>query len=148
MIHFGYFVLRHDGQLFPAGDDWGPTADIRTPGVSLGVKNGTEGIVAGIVKGAGAMRKGFDALVIVDQQPLLIREPWNQIDIPNAREWGRTITALRPRILSPASVSDFETGTLKTTRRVQFLTRLAPSPPTRQSCESQAAWRIVHSPWP
>jgi hypothetical protein len=29
MIHFGYFVLRHDGQLFPAGDDWGPTADIR-----------------------------------------------------------------------------------------------------------------------
>jgi hypothetical protein len=69
MIHFGYFVLRHDGQLFPVGDDWGPTADIRKPGVSLGVKNGTEGIVAGIVKGAGAMRKGFDALVIVDQQP-------------------------------------------------------------------------------
>lgn len=69
MIHFGYFVLGHDGQLFPAGDDWGPTADTRKPGVSLGVKNGTEGIVAGIVKGAGAMRNGFDALVIVDQQP-------------------------------------------------------------------------------
>lgn len=69
MIHFGYFVLRPDGQLSPAGDDWGPTADLRVPGVSLGVKNGTEGMVAGIVKGAGAMRKGFDVLVIVDQQP-------------------------------------------------------------------------------
>lgn len=62
-------MLRPDGQLSPAGDDWGPTADLRVPGVSLGVKNGTEGMVAGIVKGAGAMRKGFDVLVIVDQQP-------------------------------------------------------------------------------
>jgi hypothetical protein len=69
MLHFGYFVLRHDGQLFPAGDDWGPTVEMRKPGVSLGVKNGTEGIVAGTVTGAGAMRKGFDVLVIVDQQP-------------------------------------------------------------------------------
>jgi hypothetical protein len=41
---------------------------MRKPGDSLGVKNGTEGIVAGVVKGAGAMRKGFDVLVIVDQQ--------------------------------------------------------------------------------
>ncbi len=69
MIHFGYFVLQHDGQLLPAGDDWGPTADIRRPGLSLGVKNGAEGLVAGIVEGAGAMRKGFDVLVIVDAQP-------------------------------------------------------------------------------
>lgn len=63
------FSRRANTQLFPAGDDWGPTADMRKPGVSLGVKNGTEGIVPGIVKGAGAMRKGFDSLVIVDQQP-------------------------------------------------------------------------------
>jgi hypothetical protein len=70
MIHFGYLVLSHDGQLFPAGDDWGPTAERFKPGVSLGgKKNGTEGFVAGIVKGAGAMRKGFDMLVIVDEQP-------------------------------------------------------------------------------
>ena len=69
MIHYGYFVLLHDGQLIPAGDDWGPTADTRKPGGSLGAKNGTEGIVAGVVKGAGAMRKGFDVLVIADQQP-------------------------------------------------------------------------------
>jgi hypothetical protein len=70
MIHFGYLVLSHDGQLLPAGDDWGPTAERFKPGVSLGgKKNGTEGFVAGIVKGAGAMRKGFDMLVIVDEQP-------------------------------------------------------------------------------
>jgi len=69
MHHFGYFVLRRDGQLFPAGDDWGPTVEMRKPGVSFGAKNGTEGVVVGLVTGAGAMRKGFDALVIVDQQP-------------------------------------------------------------------------------
>jgi hypothetical protein len=69
MLHFGYFVLQRDGQLFPAGDDWGPTAATRRPGVSLGVKNGSEGVVAGVVTGAGAMRKGFDVLVIVDAKP-------------------------------------------------------------------------------
>jgi hypothetical protein len=43
--------------------------DFYKAGNSLGVKNGTEGIVAGVVKGAVAMRKGFDVLVIVDQLP-------------------------------------------------------------------------------
>jgi hypothetical protein len=69
MIHYGYFVLLPNGELHPAGDSWHPSsAESYKPGDSLGVKNGTEGLVAAVVKGAGAMRNGLDVLIIVDQQ--------------------------------------------------------------------------------
>jgi hypothetical protein len=76
MIHYGYFVLTHDGRLCVAGDDWGPTPDTYRQGSSLGAKNGTEGVVAAIVKGDVAKRHGVDVMVIVDQQPATgIRNP-------------------------------------------------------------------------
>jgi len=43
------FVLLQDAQIALAGDVWGPYADLHKPGGSLGVKNGIEGIVAGVV---------------------------------------------------------------------------------------------------
>lgn len=73
MIHYGYFVLTHDGQLHVAGDDWGPTTDTYKPGSSLGVKNGIEGVVAAVVKGDVAKRHGVDVMIIVDQQPAAAR---------------------------------------------------------------------------
>jgi hypothetical protein len=69
MTHYGYFVLLRDAQLHPAGEVWNPNPDFYKTGDSLGVKNGIEGVVAAVVKGAGAMRKGFEVLVIVDQLP-------------------------------------------------------------------------------
>jgi hypothetical protein len=75
-LHYGYFVLTHDGQLCAAGDDGGPTADTYKQGSSLGVKNGTEGVGAPVVKGEAAKRHGLDVMVFVDQQPATgIRNP-------------------------------------------------------------------------
>jgi hypothetical protein len=70
MIHYGYYVLLHDGRLIRAGDDWGPTADSYKPGDSMGTRNGVEGIVVGVVKGNGAKQyASVDVMVIVDEQP-------------------------------------------------------------------------------
>ena len=69
MLHYGYFVLLQNGRLVGAGNDWGPTPDTYKTGDSLGVKDGSEGTVAGVVKGAAAKRHGVDVMVIVDQQP-------------------------------------------------------------------------------
>lgn len=67
MFHYGYFVKLPDGQLVPAGDDWGPTKDTFKVGDSLGVKNGTEGIVIGVTK-PNAKAQVFDVIVIVEQR--------------------------------------------------------------------------------
>jgi hypothetical protein len=76
MTHYGYFVLLHNGRLVAAGDSWRPSPDALKPGDSLGVKNGTEGIVAGIVRGNPAKWHGFEVMVIVDEQPATgIRNP-------------------------------------------------------------------------
>ncbi len=77
MLHYGYFVLLHDGRLVPAGDDWGPTPDTYKSGDSMGVRNDTEAIVVGVVKGDAAKFYGnVDVMVIVDQQPAAgIRNP-------------------------------------------------------------------------
>src|SRR5712692_4476407 len=76
MTHYGYFVLTHDGRLGPAGDSWHQSPDAFKPGDSLGVKNGTEGIVTGVIKGDPARRNGFDVMVLVDQQPTTgVRNP-------------------------------------------------------------------------
>ena len=70
MIHYGYYVLLHDGRLIRAGDDWGRTADSYKPGDSMGIRNGVEGVVVGVVKGDGAQQYGsVDVMVIVDQRP-------------------------------------------------------------------------------
>jgi len=75
-LHYGYFVLLHDGRLFAAGNDWGPTPDTYKVGDSMGVKNGNEGIVVGVVKADGAKRNGVDVMVIIDQQPAAgVRNP-------------------------------------------------------------------------
>jgi hypothetical protein len=39
MVHYGYFVLTHDGRLGAAGDSWRPSLDALKPGDSLGVKH-------------------------------------------------------------------------------------------------------------
>lgn len=69
MIHYGYFVLTNDGRLGAAGDSWHQSPDALKPGDSLGVKHDTEGIVAGVIKGDPAKWRGFDVMVIVDEQP-------------------------------------------------------------------------------
>jgi hypothetical protein len=76
MHHFGYFVLTRDGLLGAAGDSWRPSLDALKPGDSLGVKNGTEGIVVDVIKGDAAKWHGFDVMVIVDAQPTAgVRKP-------------------------------------------------------------------------
>ena len=70
MLHYGYFVLLQNGRLVGAGNDWGPTPDTYKTGDSLGVKDGSEGTVAGVVKGAAAKRHGVDEMCIRDREQL------------------------------------------------------------------------------
>jgi len=75
MLHYGYFVLLPDGRLVAAGNDWGRTPDTYKAGDSMGVKNGSEGVVVGVLKGDPAKRFGVDVMVIVDQQFVEERKP-------------------------------------------------------------------------
>jgi hypothetical protein len=68
MFHYGYFVRLLDGKLVPAGDDWGQTKDSYRIGQSLGVKNGTEGIVIGVHRPKAKGQQRFDVVVIVEQR--------------------------------------------------------------------------------
>lgn len=46
---YGYFVKTTNG-IFHSGHDFGPTLDSYKLGDSLGVRNGVEGMVVGILK--------------------------------------------------------------------------------------------------
>jgi hypothetical protein len=66
---YGYFIKTPDG-IFHAGHDFGPTLDSYKVGDSLGIRNGSEGIVIGILKGQPAKRSGgYDVFVLLEQRP-------------------------------------------------------------------------------
>jgi hypothetical protein len=65
---YGYFVKTADG-IFHSGHDFGPTLDSYKVGDCLGVRNGVEGIVVGILKGEAAKRSGgYDVFVLLEQR--------------------------------------------------------------------------------
>jgi hypothetical protein len=65
---YGYFVKTPTG-IFHSGHDFGPTLDSYKVGDSLGVRNGVEGIVVGILKGEAAKRTGgYDVFVLLEQR--------------------------------------------------------------------------------
>jgi hypothetical protein len=64
-----YAVKLPSGLLVRAGQDFGPSMDSRDVGDSLGVKNGTEGVVVAVVKGEDAKLNGADVLIIVEERP-------------------------------------------------------------------------------
>src|SRR5580704_10112342 len=65
---YGYFVKTPNG-IFHSGHDFGPTPDSYKVGDSLGVRNGVEGIVVGILKGEVAKRSGgYDVFVLLEQR--------------------------------------------------------------------------------
>jgi len=92
MYHYGYYVRLADGRFKLSGDDWGQTLDSYKDGDSLGVRNGVEGIVVGLVKGEEAQRNRFDVMVLIEQrsvktgqavtphEPRLTTRPQIQID--------------------------------------------------------------------
>lgn len=66
---YGYFVKVPTG-IFHAGHDFAPTLDSYKVGDSLGIKNGAEGIVIGILKGEPAKKSGgYDVFVLLEQRP-------------------------------------------------------------------------------
>lgn len=66
---YGYFVRTAAG-IFNAGHDFGPTTDSFKVGDSLGVRNGVEGIVIGILKGEPAKKSGgYDVFVLLEHRP-------------------------------------------------------------------------------
>ena len=67
MFHYGFFLGLSDGKLAPAGDSWALTKDTFKVGDSLGVRNGTEGIVIDVIKPT-RKQQHFDVLVIVEQR--------------------------------------------------------------------------------
>lgn len=71
---YGYFVKTPSG-IFNSGHDFGPTLDTFKVGDSLGVRNGVEGIVIGILKGEAAKRNGgYDVFVLLEQRPPRVQE--------------------------------------------------------------------------
>jgi hypothetical protein len=65
---YGYFVRTPAGILH-AGHDFGPTLDTFKVGDSLGVRNGAEGIVIGILKGEPAKKSGgYDVFVLLERR--------------------------------------------------------------------------------
>ncbi len=70
MFKYGYVVKLPNGLLVHAGQDWGPTVDSYKANDSLGVKNGTEGIVLAVVKGEEAKQNGYDVVVILEERPV------------------------------------------------------------------------------
>jgi hypothetical protein len=68
-VSYGYFVKLPNGQLVPAGHDFGPTDGTYKKGDSKGVKNGVEGIIIDVVKGAFAKKIGYDVLVVIEERP-------------------------------------------------------------------------------
>ena len=69
-FHYGYFVVLPMGLPIPSGDDWGRTPDSYKVGQSLGIKNGKQGTVVGIITGEPAKRIGLDVIVLVEQSPV------------------------------------------------------------------------------
>lgn len=66
---YGYFVKTPSG-VFHAGHDFASTLDSYKVGDSLGIKNGAEGIVIGILKGEPAKKSGgYDVFVLLEQRP-------------------------------------------------------------------------------
>ena len=69
LFAYGYFAKTPTG-IFHAGHDFGPTLDSYKVGDSLGIKNGAEGIVIGILKGEPAKKSGgYDVFVLLEQRP-------------------------------------------------------------------------------
>jgi hypothetical protein len=65
---YGYFVKTPNG-IFHSGHDFGPTLDLYKLGDGLGVRNGVEGIVVGILKGEPAKRSGgYDVFVLLEER--------------------------------------------------------------------------------
>src|ERR1700747_833122 len=69
-FHYGYFVVLPNGLPIPSGDDWGRTPDSYKVGQRLGVKNGNQSTVVGIITGEPAKRIGLDVIVLVEQYPV------------------------------------------------------------------------------
>ena len=66
---YGYFVKTPTG-IIHAGHDFAPTLDSYKVGASLGIQNGAEGIVIGILKGEPAKKSGgYDVFVLVEPRP-------------------------------------------------------------------------------
>jgi hypothetical protein len=69
-VSYGYFVKLPNGQLVPSGHDFGATDSTYKKGDSMGVKNGKEGVVINVIKGAFAKRAGYDVLVVIEERPI------------------------------------------------------------------------------
>lgn len=68
-LNYGYFVRQPDGNIVPAGHDFGQTLDSYKVGDSLGVRGDSEGFVIGILKGEEAkLAGGYDVFVLVEQR--------------------------------------------------------------------------------
>jgi hypothetical protein len=66
---YGYFVKTPTG-ISHAGHDFAPTLHAYKVGDSLGIKNGAEGIVIGILKGEPAKKSGgYDVFVLLEARP-------------------------------------------------------------------------------
>jgi hypothetical protein len=67
---YGYFVRLPDGTIVPAGHDFGLTLETYKVGDSLGVRDGVQGIVIGILKGKAAkLGGGYDVFVLLEERP-------------------------------------------------------------------------------
>jgi hypothetical protein len=66
---YGYFVRLAPGQIVHSGHDFGQTLDSYSVGDSLGIRDGKEGIVIGILKGKPAQRSGgYDVFVLIEER--------------------------------------------------------------------------------
>jgi len=103
---YGYFVRLPDGHIVPAGHDFSPTLDSKKIGDSLGVRNGTEGIVIGILKGKPAkLSGGYDVFVLVEPRPpqaegSIAPAPWDFFQTDEGRRLIEILTREPARLVS------------------------------------------------
>lgn len=69
-VRNGYFIVDANGQLVPAGDDWGPSEPVYEVGDALmgGPRNGKEAIIERIISGEPAKKFGFGNMFLVRER--------------------------------------------------------------------------------
>jgi hypothetical protein len=103
---YGYFVRLPDGHVEHAGHDFAPTLDSKKVGDSLGVQNGAEGIVIGILKGKPAkLSGGYDVLVLVEPRPPRAAgsapaPPWDFFQTEQGRRFVENLTHEPARLVT------------------------------------------------
>jgi len=70
LVKNGYFVIGNQGQLIPAGQDWGPLDTGYEIGDAMlgGPRNGKEATIENIIKGDFAQKMGFGIVFVLRER--------------------------------------------------------------------------------